>query len=487
MFCNKPLSFFLRPIFSVGLLVSSACSHVLEVPEPVLPSGESLPAVPESHIELAITAQLDGLVEEAERQVPRVHDATGAWTMVDGDKYGIKYQVTRSPFTLGLAGNQLQGAFLAEYMVAACVRTRKPWPLRGYICPQVVSCGMGEPLRQARLSVVSELKWSEEWHLTSRTSFHLDYPNRCMLGFINYDGTKLVDGFLARQLGAAVTRLDARVAEATNLRPLAERAWGMLNSPQELAPGVWLSIHPAEARASAFTGHGLELSTTVGLSARPMLTVGAKPQSSPQPLPKLKVAAPSGSHFYVALDVRASFSELTERLQSQLKGQVLRVEGHAITFNDVVVLGDKGSAIIQADVTVRTGILGMKKNRGVIYFTARPVYDTASATLRLEELDYSADTANVLLQVADWLKHDTFRKQLQQRARFVLGDRVEAMRMKLEKGLNRPLGEGVALKGKLVTLTPLGILTHDEAFIVRVQAAGDVSMVVDVRQVMTSR
>lgn len=92
-------------------------------------------------IQVPLHADVPSFTATAESSIPRELAADGAWTMVDNDNWGIKYHVWRGPLGVQVQGNRVSVSANLSYAAAVCKREKKPWPLSGYVCPQVASCG----------------------------------------------------------------------------------------------------------------------------------------------------------------------------------------------------------------------------------------------------------------------------------------------------------------------------------------------------------
>lgn len=460
----------LNRIAAVCILASTVgCVHRLEIPRPVIPPGGQLPEAGESTIDLPVTVDLSSIPSRVNAVVPPGVDAMGAWTMVANDRVGIKYKADRASIGLSLKGKSLKAETTVQYEAEGCLRVKKPWPLSGYICPKVASCGQGEPKRLVQVAMGSDVAWTADWHLESKTSFSLTYPNHCTVTVLNYDVTPYLDKVLKPQLAKAATTIDAKVQEKSSIKALAQRGWDELKKPREIAPRVWLAIRPREIRAAAFNGDGLTLNTSVGITASPILVAGNAPTPREGDLPKLNLTPPANG-FRLRLRGSATYEELTARLREQLKGKMLTAEGHEVTIKDIAIRGENGTAVVAIDFEFPSGFL--RWTTGTAYLTGRPGYDVPSQTFAIEELDYSADTQAILIQGADWLLHDTIRGKLREKARWPMGDRLAKLKDQLAAAFPMKLADGVGLDAKLEELRPVGAETTDSEFGIYVDLSG---------------
>ena len=87
-----------------------------------------------------------------------------------------------------------------------------------------ISCGFGEPMREAWISLSSHLDWDANWRLRSTTRAQpVDFSsNRCQVTFANIDITDWkIAPIVNEQLRQAVKTIDANTPKLTNIRPIA--------------------------------------------------------------------------------------------------------------------------------------------------------------------------------------------------------------------------------------------------------------------------
>src|SRR5205085_6614648 len=144
-------------------------------------------AVELSTIVVPIHASLAPLLPALESQVPKAQAKLDAYEMDPKQEFGMKYRVERGPIALQMIGTGLHATMTVHYALEGCRRTVKPiigtvvmWPC--------VSCGFGEPMREAYIAVDSHLSWDASWRLASRTNARpAEFPNGCRVTFAGID------------------------------------------------------------------------------------------------------------------------------------------------------------------------------------------------------------------------------------------------------------------------------------------------------------
>ncbi|NVB85784.1 MAG: DUF4403 family protein [Kofleriaceae bacterium] len=458
----------------IVLLLVASCTHTLKIPAPTLPIGQPLPEPALSSFDLPINVDLSSARSVIESKVPRDIDAMGAWTMIANDRVGIKYHVTRGDFALGLHGSNAEASVDVAYEVEACLRVKKPWPLSGYVCPKVASCGQGEPKRQLHVSARTALTWSPDWYLDAHTATSLSYPNRCTVTILNIDVTPQIDAVLKPRLDDGMSQLDHRIAELTNVQERVAKVWDRLWKPMQVAPDAWLLVRPQALRVAPLDGQGLVVSTAIGIDAKPLLTIGTAPaQPAIPPLPKLTIAPP-GNSFFVSLRGDITYTAASAQLARALVGKHLDLVGHDVEIRGAKVEGVNNVAVLALEVVAKTGLL--RRTKATIYLTGVPRIDATTSVLEVADLDFSVETRRAL-QGLEWLLHERLVGLARDKARWPIGEQLGKAKTRLEEALDKTV-DGVSLRGHVAELRAVGVLTTSDRFAAYAEARGTASITV---------
>jgi len=427
-------------------------------------------AVELSTIVVPIHASLAPLLPALESQVPKAQARLDAYEMNPKNDFGMKYRLERDPIALQMIGTGLHATTTVHYALEGCRRTVKPiintvvmWPC--------ISCGFGEPMREAFIAIDSHLSWDANWRLFSRTSARpAEFPNGCRVTFA---GINIADWKIApivnAQLQQVARTIDANTPKLTNIRPQAQQVWSSLQAPQEIAPRTWLVMEPEDVAMAPVAGAGLNVSSAIVLRARTRVVVGERPTVAARPLPPLRTVAGAQSGIRVPFNVELSYDEAS-RLLTENYGK-RKYQNLAV---DTIRLLPASNGKLGVEVNVDYRLSAFRKYRGLVMLEGTPVFDAATRTVSLEGLDYALDPKrrSVFVRVADKLAHDTLRRNLAEGARWSIAPQIAAIRAQIEKALARPLAPGVLLRGKVDDITPLAIGLRENALAIDVLATG---------------
>ena len=324
---------------------------------------------------------------------------------------------------------------------------------------------------------------SPDWSLVSRTSATPEWTESLTVridlkvGSFTVDVARLASDAVGRHIGEAAGEIDRRLRAVARARERAEAAWEALRKPVRVFgdPALWISVRalrcflpPPESR-----GDAILLSPAVYAEFR--ATLGAAPEpADPGPLPDLDTVPTSGSGFQLSAPVDIPFRDLQPLLRERVVGREFKMpSGDTIRVRDLAVSGDGERLGVYADVSMSEGrLLGFE---GRLHLSCRPRIDEEAEYLYVEDLAYELETANVLASMADWISHDSFVADLEERMRVPIGARTETIRRRVNRQLAdfRP-GQGIVLRGAVDHVRPLAPVMREDGLEIWVELGGTV-------------
>jgi len=467
-----------RARFWIGCALVAAALSGCQTPSPVVAPQEP-PKAELSYLNIPINIPLAPIQQRAEGEVPRTAGVDPFQYRMDGGaappSCGIDggYSITRAPLAMTGGGE----AVITTIDVSYWLKGQKQEPCPGPVTTG--SCGTdGEPPRTASASVSTEISIPPD--LTTRvqsTVGPVAPGNRCVLHPLDLDVTDSVvagfDGALKKMLPA----VDKRLAAALDLRKRAEGSWARMSEPTELRPNVWLALNPEGIGVMPVSASEGELHTGIQLWLRPVVTAGKKPASNPKPFPLASPATPADTFkLQIPVDVQESFvqARLDQSLELDKGGKTLDMSGHSVTITGADVYGEGSKVIIKLTLT---GDL-----TGTAYLTGTPYYNSDTRQLSFPDLEYTLDTNQALLSVANWFAQSEIRDRLREKFTVDMAQPIERMKQGLESVLNRRRGN-VQLHGTVEDLEMVGVyrLPNGDVFTAFLTARGKISADVDLQ------
>jgi len=253
------------------------------------------------------------------------------------------YTFTRSPFVITGSNNVVGLKFIGNYGINAsyCAKCSTVFgSAPGCIVPTLsASCGWGdEKPRRMEISYQSTISVMPDYRLRSKTIlFPAPKPiDRCNILLGNIDVTDRLIQFLSGPLGDLGKEVDRKIA-VYNIRPMVEQLWTNIATEIKMEDIGYLSINPQSVRLSSFSLNGSQLSFSVGLSAKPVVTT-VSVATPPKPLPNLTTYVPAKG-FNVYLDLVENYDHLTNMVNQQVAGQNIKVAGNEFIVDKTRVFG----------------------------------------------------------------------------------------------------------------------------------------------------
>lgn len=431
------------------------------------------PPAPEvSTIVIPIRTSLAPLLPQLESQVPKGLAKTDAYELDPQKQFGLKYRVARDPITLSVVGSGIHAMTTVHYSLEGCRRTQKPFSGDIVMWP-CISCGFGEPMRDAWISFSSHLTWDANWRLHSTTRAQpVDFSsNRCQVTFVNIDITDWKIGpIVNEQLRQAVKTIDANTPKLTNIRPAAAQVWSALQTPVAIAPRTWLVMEPLDVALGPISGSGLSLTSMLTLRARTRVVVGERPPVTPKPLPPLRVDQAANGGIRIPFDVELPYAEANRLMAENFAKQTY--EGVAV---DSIRLGPAADGRVAIELNVRYHASFLKRYSGLVYLEGTPLFDAATRTVSLQNLNYSLDPRrkNPFIRIADRVAHEKLRATLAKTAHWSVAPQIDSIRDEIARAVTRPLAPGVMMRGTLGTIEPAAVTLDANGIVVHALATGN--------------
>jgi hypothetical protein len=433
--------------------------------------AQTAPAPELSTIVIPIRTSLAPLLPQLESQVPKSLAKTDAYELDPSQQFGMKYRVVRDPITLNVLGSGIHAMTTVHYALEGCRRTQKPFSGEIVMWP-CISCGFGEPMRDAWISFSSRLEWDANWRLRSVTrAAPVDFSsNRCQVTFANIDITDWKIGpIVNEQLRRAVKTIDANTPKLTNIRPAAAQVWSALQTPIAIGPRTWLVMEPVDLALGPIAGSGMTLTSVLTLRAYTRVIVGERPAATPKPLPVLRFGQATNDGIRIPLDVQLPYDEANRLMQENFAKQTY--EGVAV---DSIRLGPAADGRVSIELSVRYHASFLKHYSGLVYLEGTPLFDAATRTVSLQNLDYSLDPRrkNPFLRIADRVAHDQLRATLARTAHWSVAPQIDLLRGDINRAVTRPLAPGVMMRGRVDAIEPGSVVLGPNGIVVHALATG---------------
>lgn len=310
-----------------------------------------------------------------------------------------------------------------------------------------------KPFCSLQVNFKSPLSVTSDWRLASRVSF-TDYqwlikPEIRLLGR-EFPLTSIAEKLLTNYQSAIESAIDTAIHSELRLDRLIKPVWQSIQKPLliDKAHGLWLTPIPMRVLSGPISGNAQRITThlQIALDTRTSLSP-TTPAYTERALPALqkldRVNQLSDLHILSFFP----YANINRLLKQMIGEKPKKMALGLLTIKSASVYGSHHALIVKTEVS---GLLD-----GTVYFRGRPAFDTVSNTLQVQDLDFDADSDDVLPRVAGWIVHDSLLKLVSNLLTIPLGDEIAQLPSKIQEAFEKgKAGEKVDLDIDSFTFTP---------------------------------
>jgi hypothetical protein len=432
---------------------------VLAMAGTAAPETPAVPAV--SVIQVPLELDLAPLFTAAESSLPTQAGHWPRWRKWHG--IDVRYRAWRGPLWLAMQGDMLRGQAHVRFQAQA---------RKGLIGGIKLSagCGIEEPPRQALIGVLVRLDWGPDWSLHPRFRvLPTRFLDRCEVTVADIDISPVVGRVFEDRIEASLKEaMRALMPRLQRLRGEAARAWQGMQTPKELTPGLWLHLQPLALALAPLRGSGSHVQTALWLALRIALSADpASPTAAPTPLPPLAPYRPTEPGLRFALGLNLEYPGLSAALSARLAGQEVEVQGHRVRLN-AISLAARGE-----DLVLTAALSGDLAGR--VKIMARPRFDVAAQSLKLEQVDFIFDATDPDRGLMANLFYNRIRGRIESAANRLLAERTRGLQAAIRAALAQGLSPELAPDLAGLRITDLGIQVGDGGLTLSGVAAGNLT------------
>lgn len=245
-----------------------------------------------------------------------------------------------------------------------------------------------------------------------------------------------------------------------------------LGKAYELSKGIWLVPKVNQVFVSPLYGTGKaeenRLEFCIGVQAKPIVLMSEKAPETVIP-PTVDFAVhpySSGTEIYVNGTVSLAYA--AKEVQVFLKNYIdNNYAKQGYTIGQVSIYPNRNRAAVAVEV------LKTKTNKlkAVLYLSGIPRYHLTQQEVYLDDLKFTTQSKNIILQVGEWLLHPKIMKQLEESLRFDVSNELKQLQKQLEYfRIEEPIG---TLTGRFKQVDISEVFVSEHNFEVYLQARGD--------------
>jgi hypothetical protein len=450
-----------------GLLACGQLGSV-DAPLPTLVADDavdSLPTLPPSLVDAPITYDIGPALATLESSVPkRLGDINVRRRSTTNRRVNTAFAAEREPFKVRFDGSTVRVGTVLEYQGRGWYDAALGADLHG-------SCGMGVERPRAAIEIATTLRMTPDWRLRGRSRvvrvapFSADRRDQCQVTVFKIDVTDRVVSAARSEIDKRLVLLDRKIATLDVRTPM-ERWWRLLQRPIRLSDSVWLLLQPRGVHVGPITGSANMVAIDVGLAGEPRVVTGPRPPDGTAELPRLEQERDEHAQaLHVLLEGELGYDVANAILRKNVIGKRIRRGARWITIRDARLSGIGGGRVA---LSVRFDGAAS----GLVHLVGTPRYDPTTRQLYVPDLAYDVASADMLVRGLEWLRRGDVQNLLRTRARFPVADLVEGARQRLERGMNRRLGQNATLVAQIATGDVMAVRATPRGILVRASANG---------------
>jgi hypothetical protein len=453
----------------IGCFLTSCKAIETAVPENFV---EPYPALNNevSAITIPVEIDLSSYLKAAEKEIPKSYSGKNEQCEGVSTAYSIKRDEIKFSGSGNKIGYEVGGQL--KLKINYCPKCQTLTDEKGScIIPRVhVSCGENEPMRKFSLKYSTAVKVNSDYTFKTTTNLQkFELLDPCELTIANIDVTTDVEKEITKQLKVLEREIDKQFS-AIDIKSTAKESWKLLQEPTEIPGYGYLSLAPSSLAISELKFNGKKASFNFNIDVSPSFTT-EKPQLIPSALPDLsKSKVDNGLNF--GLDVILSYDSLSNFIRSSFKGEVFEIKRKKIIIEDIAVSGSADNRII-----LKTQFSGSK--RGVIYLLATPVLNDSLKQIELTNVDFDVKTKSVLLKSAKWFFNSKINQLVEEQGKFNYTPMIDDMKKEINTSLNQPLTDGVAMSGRIASISLNKIYYTTTHLVLRTQIGGNLKLILE--------
>ena len=278
----------------------------------------------------------------------------------------------------------------------------------------------------------------------------------------------IADLLLSGQQKTISSMIDREINTVLNVKKLLLPLWSQIQDPILLSenPRMWLRLSPQAVYMTQLQGVEGNIVSSVGIKSVAETFFADKPEvKKKDSLPDFIIPGKVDSSFILNLYAEMNYEAASDLLQTFLSGRSFKSGRREVIVQDVAISGMDGYALVSMDF--------IGSYRGKVYVYGKPLYDSATSTVSIEDLDFDITTQSVAHKTADWLLHGIIISKVKPFLKFPLKEPLLESQLMVQKMLcHSEVSKNVYITGAIDSLSVGGVAFTDNAIQAIVFARG---------------
>jgi len=279
-----------------------------------------------------------------------------------------------------------------------------------------------------------------------------------------------------------------QLAQNIILKSKLKLLWDKMALPIYLDKGLWLLVHPETVsigHRKVMVNGASTIQPVLEMFASPELVWGAQPALQPLPMPSLKPFLREPATFEALSNFHMDYDEINRYLadpRMMIKNTVLPGTGNQkLVIERIRLYGSGGKVSVEVKINYNPLIANFsgKPAQMTLYLRGIPHYLPDENIFNLPDLEYDVKSSDLIVRVASWLFNSDFKNQLRRIIKFPAGAKMDILKVKINKALNRSFSPSVRLITHVISFRILDGYADNEGIEMRVSLRGTSILSVD--------
>lgn len=278
-----------------------------------------------------------------------------------------------------------------------------------------------------------------------------------------------------------------KILEETILKTKLRGLWDQMAAPIFLDESLWLLIRPQTMSVGKARGdlkRGSTNQVVLEMTASPELVFGGEPLARPVPMPPLSPFQQGPAVFEAMSNVHMDYDDANRYLNDprmKLRGTLIPGTGaRKLTIETVRLFGSGDKVMVEVELNYNPVIVNLtgKPAHLTLYLRGTPRYVPSKRIYDLPDLDYDIKTNDLIVKVANWIFKSDFKNQMRKTVNFPIGEKMDMLKQKVIKALNRPFGPALHLRTEVSSFNVVEGFADDEGIEMRLSLRGTAALLV---------
>jgi hypothetical protein len=273
--------------------------------------------------------------------------------------------------------------------------------------------------------------------------------------------------------------------QETYIKSRLKALWLKMESPLRMDDQLWLLIRPTSlsvGKARTDLKKASTLHAVVEMAASPEILFGPMPSATPVEMPRLQPYQPGPGIFQAMTNTHINYEDANRYFRDPrmgIIGKVLPSTGdRKLTIKGIRVYGSGGKVIVEAKVVYNPLIVNLSSKPAelTLYLRGTPRYLRKRRVFDMPDLEYDIKSSDLMIQVADFIFKSDFKDQLRLIAIVPVGAKMDILKAKMNKYLNRALDRDTHVRTQVNSFEVLDGYADNEGLEVQVSLKGTATL-----------